>query len=112
MLSACTQSTNLPTPAPSTGPAFAVVHQLYERRCGADLCIQVRIQNDGNRAGSGKCQLIGTVQHTSGGDTSIDGPTLLIPTLSLGAATSEATRWSGPVPNGGFRFLCDPPVRE
>jgi len=96
------------TPFPSSGPAFAPVAELRSRRCDDVVCVRARVRNYGERAGTGSCQLLGTDQDPDTGDSSINGPTIMLPTVQPGGTTAISARWSGPIPDGGLRFLCSP----
>lgn len=106
----CTQSGAPGTPGPSSGPAFEVA-AFREEPCRSDVCVHARIQNKGDRAGRGNCQLLG-ITTGANGDESIEGPSVTLPVVEPGASVDETLRWTGNVPNGGLRLLCEPALQS
>jgi hypothetical protein len=109
VLTACNGSNG--TPAPSSGPAFAVAAPLHQEHCGDHVCVRQQVKNYGDQAGGGECVLNGYRLNTASPGASVDGPTVVIPTVAPGETTTLTARWSGPIPDGGLRFLCEPHVR-
>jgi hypothetical protein len=87
------------------------VAPLERGRCGDQVCVRQRVKNYGDTTGGGQCVLHGFWLNTASPGADVDGPTVVIPALAPGEATTLTAHWSGPVPDGGLRFLCEPGVR-
>jgi hypothetical protein len=107
-LGACSQE-NVGTPAPSSGPAFVAFPR--QRPCGDDVCVRARVENHGDQAGTGTCQLLGTHQDANSVASTIGGPTLTLPVVAAGDSVKQTARWPGAAPNGGLQLHCEPGVR-
>ena len=108
LLSGCQGQTETDgmTPAPSSGPAF-FVKSFREAGCREDVCVVARLQNMGDRSGSGSCQLLAT-QGTANGNVSVEGPVMELPVVDPGQTVTRRVRWRAPVPRGNLRLLCEP----
>ena len=106
---ACSELESNGTPGPSSGPAF-VVASFHQHSCGQDRCVEARLQNDGDRSGTGTCQLLGT-HHGPNGDETVEGTSIALPAVAPGRSVTRRVHWLGPVPDGGLRLLCEPGVR-
>ena len=108
LLCAACDSTNLATPRPSDGPAFAPTSQASTKVCGDDVCVSQDVVNVGNQAGSGECQLA-KVDHLGGGNV-VEGETVTLPVVPPGETTTVEARWKGAVRSGNvFTVTCEPP---
>jgi hypothetical protein len=106
---ACSELESNGTPGPSSGPAFFVA-SFHQHSCGQDRCVEARLQNNGDRSGTGTCQLLGT-HNGPNGDETVEGPSITLPVVAPGESVTRTVHWSGPVPDGGIRLLCEPGVR-
>jgi len=106
---ACSELESNGTPGPSSGPAF-VVASFHQHSCGQDRCVEARLQNEGDRSGAGTCRLLVT-HHGPNGDESVEGPSIALPVVAPGESVARTVHWSGPVPDGYLRLLCEPGMR-
>ena len=98
------------TPGPSSGAAFEAV-SVDQTQCGRDTCVSFDAKNIGT-IGPGRCELLGTTRDSSGVESSVPGPSVQLPAIDRGKVWSAMLRWTGAVPNGGLRVLCEPGLRS
>ena len=90
---------------------MGIVGGQQQQQCEDDVCVRVRVRNFGDRAGGGRCQLVGTKHDVEDGDTTVFGPIVRVPVLEPGTSTTLEARWSASIPEAGLRFLCEPGLR-
>ena len=114
---ACTEGqANLPTPAPSDGPAFHMIF-LREVSCpagmDAKICLRVKVTNQGNESGPGTCSVRSTAASDTGEEISIFGGELPLAGLAPGSDLVATVSWTRALPDPpDFVGYCEPGLRS